>query len=224
MCLGILKATVWGYEQIEEVVVKSVSEKMRDVPKERIQTPPLNIAGPALMALRFVGNEKELQEMYANLLAAAMDTATAGNVLPIFADRIRLMSSDEAIIMAFFAKEPKWIYPVIDVWHMLKDGGYHVTVANYSHIGSMANCKHPSNAQVYLDSLCHLGLLEIPEKGRIKNKSEYHLLESDPVLQQTKDLIVQLGGTVDFNKKIVGMTNFGHIFCQTCIPQGNAKK
>ena len=224
MLLDPVKGTVWGWEQIKGFAIKRLSEKIRDVPEERLQTPPVNIAGPAFEALRFAGNEKELQEMYANLLAAAMDTATAGNVLPIFADRIRLMSSDEAIIMAFFAKKPALAYPVIDLQHMLKDGGYRDEVTNYSHIGKMAGCKHIYNTPMYLDNLCHLGLLQIPETQWLMEEKKYLPLESDPELQQQKNLITQLGGEIKFERRCAKMTTLGYKFCQTCIPQGNVKK
>ena len=222
--LSPVRGLVWGGEKIEEFVVKRVSEKMRDVPEERIQTPPVNIAGPVFLALRFAGDEKELQEMYVNLLAAAMDTATAGNVLPVFADRIRLMSSDEAIIMAFFAKISPESMPIVNLHHMLKDDGYHVIVKNFSHIGKTADCKHIANTQVYLDNLCHLGLLEIPATVRLGEDKLYLPLESDPELQWQKNLITQSRGKIHFWRGLIQMTNFGHKFCQTCIPQGNAKR
>src|SRR5438874_638088 len=71
-----LKGLVWGAEKFEEFLQTNVSRKLENVPPERIVTPPLHVAGPVLESLRYTGNEPALREMYANLLAASMDSQT----------------------------------------------------------------------------------------------------------------------------------------------------
>src|SRR6266571_2645882 len=101
--LAPVSALVWGYEQIKEFVSTKVAEKLKDVPPENIATPKPNVAGPALESLRYTGHEETLRDMYANLLAASMDTRTATCAHPAFVEIIRQLTPDEARLLRLFA-------------------------------------------------------------------------------------------------------------------------
>ena len=75
--LAPVSALVWGYDQIKEFVSTKVAERLKNVPPENLVTPKPNVAGPSLEALRYTGHETSLSDLYANLLATAMDTSTA---------------------------------------------------------------------------------------------------------------------------------------------------
>ncbi len=104
IALAPVSVLVWGYEQIRDFVNTKVAEKLKDVPPENIVTPKLNVAGPALEALRYTGHEETLRDMYANLLAASMDTRTATAAHPSFVEIIRQLTPDEARILRFLAE------------------------------------------------------------------------------------------------------------------------
>ena len=87
---------VWGIEKIEEFVYTKVAKKLEDTPVDEICSPDLAVAGPALESLRYTGHKESLSELYANLLASAMDLKTAKTAHPGFVEIIRNMSSDEA--------------------------------------------------------------------------------------------------------------------------------
>src|SRR5690554_2969816 len=76
IALAPIKALVWGYEKIEDFLSTRVSEKLKNIPEENITTPPPQVAGPAIEALKYSGHDKNLRELYANLLASAMDKET----------------------------------------------------------------------------------------------------------------------------------------------------
>ncbi|WP_396047091.1 Abi-alpha family protein [Aeromicrobium sp. UC242_57] len=59
-----------------------LTEKMKNVPDEEIQTPKPNVAMPALEALAYSVEEAELKEMYLNLLARASDKRTSSLAHP----------------------------------------------------------------------------------------------------------------------------------------------
>jgi len=86
--LGPLKLLVWGYDKIEEFLIKPLSEKLKNVPEENIKTPPTYLAGPAIEALRFSGHNEELRELYANLLATSMDKDSVDKAHPGYVDII----------------------------------------------------------------------------------------------------------------------------------------
>lgn len=74
--LAPVSGLVWGYDQIKDFIGTRVAEKLRSVPGDRLRTPEPNIAGPALESLRYTGHNEELRELYASLLATAMDAQT----------------------------------------------------------------------------------------------------------------------------------------------------
>src|SRR5207245_353571 len=101
--LAPVSALVWGYDQIKDFVSTKVAEKLRDVPPENIASPKPNVAGPALESLRYTGHEEALRDMYANLLAASMDTRTASGAHPAFVEIIRQLTPDEAKLVRLLA-------------------------------------------------------------------------------------------------------------------------
>jgi hypothetical protein len=107
LVLGPIAALVWGWEQIKDIVMPSVAYKLQKVATEQLQVPKLTVVGPAIEALKFTGHEPTLREMYVNLLATAIDSATAENAHPAFVHIIRCISPDEAIMLRFLATQPK---------------------------------------------------------------------------------------------------------------------
>ena len=94
-----IRGLVWGFEQIEDFIQSKVEKKLEDVPIEEICTPDPSVAGPAIESLRYVGHNESLSELYANLIASAMDSKTAKTAHPSFVDIIKNMSSDEALVL-----------------------------------------------------------------------------------------------------------------------------
>ena len=111
--LAPVRALVWGYEQIKDFVSTKVAEKLKDVPPENIATPKPNITGPALESLKYTGHEEMLRDMYANLLAASMDTRTASRAHPAVVEIIRQLTPDEARFLRLLAQERP--FPLVTV-------------------------------------------------------------------------------------------------------------
>src|SRR5690554_5891667 len=112
-----VRGLVWGVEKIEEFVQTKVSKKLADTPVENICTPDPAVAGPALESLRYTGHKESLSELYANLLASAMDKETARTAHPGFVEIIRNMSSDEARLLEYIINAG--VAPLVDIKRVL---------------------------------------------------------------------------------------------------------
>ncbi len=108
-----IKGFVWGAEQVEEWLATRVSTKLRNVQEEDIVTPDLSVAGPTIEALKFSGHKPELSEMFANLLAGAMNKKMASYAHPAFVEKIKMMSSFDAQLFATVAN--KTSAPTIEI-------------------------------------------------------------------------------------------------------------
>ena len=213
-----IKGVVWGIEKIEEFVNTKVSKKLEKIPVENICTPDPAVAGPALESLRYTGHKESLSELYANLLASAMDLNTAKNAHPGFVEIIRNMSSDEAKILGFILKNE--VAPVVDIKRvLLKEKGEIKTHELISTIGFDAGCEHKELTGSYLINLERLGLIEIPRGSYLTSSSVYDRILNDPPV---KEILAKLneGGEEfkgDFNKYYVKATIFGRQFGNACV-------
>jgi hypothetical protein len=221
IALAPVSALVWGYDQIKEFVSNKVSERLRNVPPEDIVTPKPNVAGPALESLRYTGHESSLSELYANLLAASMDKATASGAHPAFVEIIKQLTPDEARLVGLFVHP--MAFPLLNVrWefkHQTPDqtGGHDVLV-NFSLFGAQARLEFPQLMPTYIDNLCRLGLAEVPGMFEYTSKGIYEPLENAPVVLKVKAQIeANPEWSPTIQRKGMRVTELGKQFAAICV-------
>lgn len=223
IALAPVGALVWGYEKIGDFLSSKLTDKLKNIPAERIQTPNLLVAGPIIESLKFAANEETLRDLYANLLATSIDSATAKNAHPGFVQIIKNMSPDEAKIIKYLITSGD--QPLIDIkLNIQSKGGFRILHRNFSHIGNKVGCKFNNLIPNYLDNLCRLGLLEIPSGQYIIAEGIYEELKEDPQIILIKQQIEAEakvnpadGLTVIFDKKKINLTDLGKQFCFACV-------
>jgi hypothetical protein len=223
VALAPISLVVWGYDQISDFLENKVSEKLENVPEERISTPPPHVAGPAVEALKFTGHDETLQDMFANLIANSIDSKTVLEAHPSFVDIIKNLSPDEGIILKLFASAQN--FPLINVKLVInKDRSFNILQRNVSTIGKLSNCKHPQLVSNYLDNLCRLGILEIPSGQRLVGPNVYDQISSDPSIVHLKK---QFEGNqthkIDLEQKLIQTTGIGRQFINACVVDKRVK-
>ena len=221
VALAPVSALVWGYEQVKDFVSTKVAERLKNVPPENLVTPKPNVAGPALEALRYTGHESSLSDLYANLLAAAMDSSTAQGAHPAFVEIIKQLTPDEAKLVGLFLYD--MALPLINVrWEYKpnpegRTGGKTILV-HYSHLGRIAGCEYPQMTPTYIDNLCRLGLAAIPTYGEYTTKGVYDALENDPHVKATIASIEANPETKPvLEKKTLQVSELGRQFARICV-------
>jgi len=223
IALAPVSALVWGYEKIGDFLSSKLTDKLKNVPAERIQTPSLLVAGPIVESLKFAANEETLRDLYANLLATSIDSATAQNAHPGFVQIIKNMSPDEAKIIKYLITSGD--QPLIDIKiNVQSKGGFRILRRNFSHIGKNVGCDFNNLIPNYLDNLCRLGLLEIPAGRYIIAEGIYEKLEEDQEITSIKQqILVEAnanpadGLSVGFDRKKIELTDLGKQFCFACV-------
>jgi hypothetical protein len=212
-----VEGLVWGVEKIREFVHSRVSDKLKDVPPDRIQTPDPHVAGPTLEALRYSGHHDELSEMFANLLATSMDRETAVNAHPSFVDIIKELTPDEAKILTVLARKDS--VPIVNIKLILTNGGgYFVTHRNVTTLGVDAGCQHPLLTSNYLGNLDRLGLIDIPFGVRIKDDKAYEVILENPQVKAIIEGKSHEGTTkCEAEKRKVEVTDYGKQFIRACV-------
>lgn len=92
-------------------------QRARDkVPEERQQEAAPSIAGPVMIALRFMEDDNILTEMYINLLARAIDKERSNEDHPAYVKIIEQLSPDEALFLAKFKDMAAFAGKTEDAW------------------------------------------------------------------------------------------------------------
>ena len=212
-----LKALVWSYEKLQNFIDTKISEKLQNTPITEIQTPKSNIVVPALQALSYSGDEPELQDLFANLIASSMDTNTANFAHPSFVEAIKQMTPDEAKLLRYFSIEK--ILPSITIRSesLDKKGG----VDRFRHVtlfGEKANCTNPQFTSVALDNFIRLGIIEIPYNYAYTDKTIYEELKKHPeVIEIEENINNEEKQKCKIVEETVNLTDFGRQFINICV-------
>lgn len=211
-----VEGLVWGVERIRDFVRERVAAKLNNVPPEDVQPPKPHIAVPAIEALRYTGEESDLADLYANLLATSMDKATAYRAHPGFVDMIKNMSPDEARIMRYLAFNGD--QAVINIKQIVNEQGhFRTTHRHVSLLGVKAQCAYPPLAANYLDNLVRLGLIEIPDRF-LTREEIYKEIEEHPQIKAITDSIAKIEGSkVEIEKQKIELTDLGKQFVRACV-------
>lgn len=223
-----IRALIWGYNKIKDYVIEEVSHRVAHVPPELIDKPSPVVAVPILNALRYTAQVPHLREMFANLLATAINKTTAPKAHPGYVEIIKQLTPDEAKIVALF--QGKYRFPVLSVYQTAKteiDGEKRtvstIVFRHFSMLPYDAGCAHPEYGPSYLDNLCRLGLGEIPQPafGGIATRTMKELYE--PLLGHTT--VVNAMNSIEetetvkrvIENRVFKITNFGQQFYDACV-------
>lgn len=165
ICLAPLSATIWGYEKIGAYIESEVSKRLANVAPEKIVTPAANIAGPTMEALRFCGDEIKIRELFASLLAAAMNEDLKRSVHPAYVEVIKQISEDEAVILESCANLGKDHPVVVNVQYDVVQihTGHDEVADKFVEYCENMSLKNSESVKSYLDNLLRLRLLEIQQ-------------------------------------------------------------
>lgn len=198
--LAPVEATVWGYERIRDWLSIRVTTLLAERRAQKIGTPPLSVAGPLLVQMLFAAEEPDLREMYAKLLATAMDGATSAGAHPSFVTLIQQLTPDEARILrhlaAFKERFPSWSgdQESSDLESAMRQMCVDAQVAD------------PTRADIYVENLLRLRVL----RRFSGSESEYHAA--------TYDEHGDYGPHVSTsNFEIIELTSYGRALLEACV-------
>jgi hypothetical protein len=127
--------------------------------------PAAYVAGPLLLSAALAADQSELREMYAKLLASAINASTATDIHPSFVGIISQLTSDEAKLVAAFTSRS--IFPGIRLSISSNGIGEASNAANtarvidpwFSTITSPTKFAYPERLGSYVNNVVRLGLV-----------------------------------------------------------------
>lgn len=217
LALSPISGMIWGYESIKNFVSSNVSGKLQNVPPKNIQTPNPSVAGPALEALKYSGHEETLREMYANLLASALDIHTKNDAHPAFVEIIKQLTPEEALLLMFLSEQEN--YP--DVCSctssqtlrggIFRFGGSHIQSHKIINIFVSLCSEFEGNLDVKsaLDNYRRLQILDIESNTTQALSESIGVYSTDKLDKKIKIVITHIEQLL--------FTSFGMKFIQICV-------
>jgi hypothetical protein len=207
IAISPLAATVWGFEKIKDWLNATLTAKLSKKDPAQIQTPPLNIAGPILMNLPFTDEEPDLKEMYANLLATAMDKKHCSLAHPSFVFVLQQITSDEAKLLKYIDKNSKEMVYISQQFSDAKTGNLLSKSEHEQHeeLCRAAGVVHTDLARSYVDNLLRLRIFTQELRSEV-HQDEYYIdysLSAPEVEHKYVD--------------VVSMSQYGWNFIEACI-------
>lgn len=191
-------------------------EKTASIPIENLQVPPVMIAGPTLEALRYAYDEKELREMYENLLASAMDNRKNSEAHPAFVDAIKQMSPLDAQVVLKIAGYDQM--RCMSITFKIKNSSrvYSNGMPDYF-VEELCDLADPFLISTSIINLSRLGFINIID-GTIRD-ADYDIIKSHPYVQSRINLFESFGKELDiiYEKQAIKMNNYGKHFAKVCL-------
>lgn len=210
-----LRQYVLGYEHLQNLH-QDLAQKLKDSPDNRIQTPDPHIAVPVLQAITYTGHHTELREMYANLLATAMDSKSASTVHPAFVEIIRQITPDEARIIAVL-KQNEDIAMVDIISSNRANSSFNYIERNITLLPKIAKLTCSEAAPSYIDNLIRLGLLKGDDAVLDDKEAYFQLDRYAATVKDRYDAEYKAQNQILTKRRVAYFTVFGKQFCQACV-------
>lgn len=203
---------------------KLLAQKLEHVGEDKIVTPEAYVAIPAIQAISYSMDSKELRNLYANLLAKAMNSDTKDLVHPSFVEIIKQMSPIDALVLKEIAQSvcfplvnlsvSQYKSPNSSAIEKMQGAIHKYSYPNVTYI-SFANYE---SVLVSLDNLLRLKLIEerfsfinenIPQK--IQETSSYINYK-----KELKNLISGDNWEYEEHVHSLALSFLGRNFCEIC--------
>lgn len=194
---------------------KLLAQKLEHVGEDKIVTPDAYVAVPAIQAISYSMNSEELRNLYANLLAKAMNSDTKDMVHPAFVEIVKQMSPMDAKIFSIIMQSP--VQPLMSIVVETKNnGGYHLFSEYCSWIPNISL----NQCRVAFNNLSRLGLIEIPLTESYVNENVYDPVKQNPLfIEAEKECINSLheGEKINYIYQYIKISGISDLFYSICV-------
>lgn len=208
-------AVTWDWTRIQEYTVGAIQEILasRTVPPDRMTSPRLDIAIPAIEAMRYSGLKRE----FALLIAATMDSGLTDDAHPSFIEILKQLTLDEVRIISGFPDVGQ-VLPFANINYLDRSGRI-LSSLRYivpEHIARV--CERPKALGGYIDNLLRLNIISAPAHLAITDERFYRELLAQTFVG-TFEAGVPPGLKASVDRRVLALTDFGHMFRRCCIDE-----
>jgi len=199
---------------------KLLAQKLEHVGEDKIVTPEAYVAVPAIQSISYSMDSEELRNLYANLLAKAMNSDTKDMVHPSFVEIIKQLSPIDSLVFKTIMERD--VNPIIDLLYAKIDNPDFPLPSASSIIKTNItdlNVASVESIGVSIDNLIRQGLITIPNRESYANECFYNsIMSSSYYLEQKKTHPKTSDGFIFYpDKKMINKSNLGNAFYKICV-------
>lgn len=191
IALAPVRALAWSWEKAESWLEEAVTARLteRQVPESRVITPPPQLTAGVIRGVQAAGPEADpsLRDMFANLLATAMDEDHTANAHPAFAEILSQLTPYEAKMLQAMGEEIGAPL-ILKIQVRMVDGFIGVQqelLKEFDVLTEDRNLPYPDQMQSRVDNLVRLGLVKV----------EWETFDYEYTIPRTKDHEKDVEGT-----------------------------
>lgn len=198
---------IWANSKIQEFKNK-IENKLSNVASDDLIEPRMDIIAKSIDGLRYIPDEEELKEMFANLMVNSCNSRYSSEIHPRFVEIIKQLSTNDAILLKELSKNPSSVLPIADIITKTENGS-RTLFPDYYPSTVLESEKIPP----ILNNLETLGIVKIDYNNFLVNENLYN-----PILESAiyKKLATSFYD-VSITKGTLMLTAFGRNFVMVCI-------
>lgn len=198
---------------------KLLEKKLENVDPDKIVEPESYVAVPAIQAISYSMNSEELRNLYANLLAKAMNSDTKDMVHPSFVEIIKQLSPIDSLVFKIIME--RQANPIIDIVYTKQEPGHIFPSATRILLTNITDINIASSEiiSVSIDNLIKQSLVSINGDNSYTDIRIYDNILNSQFYQnqQQKYPDTPDGFKFTHKKKMLNKTNLGFAFYKICI-------
>lgn len=188
------------------------------IPPQKKVEPKIQIVAPALENAKYCVEEKELRELFKNLISSSLNKDTSELVHPSFADIIKQMSPLDAMVVNYFITSIVANIPLVNLKKLTtNETGFNYLYQNLTYFS------HPSytstDLTISIENLVRLNILSIPSDGHIITPKAYDWVKTNPEYLRIKSDLDASKYSIQIEEKALRTTSFGRTFISVCCPK-----
>lgn len=215
VAISPIAGMIWGYEKISTWLMGRLEQKLSDVPVENIIPPKALIVGPSIEAIKFLGEDEDLREMFAQLIASSLNKDEVKYVHPGFVEILKNLSCEDAKVLNFIYRKgycpeikilawgpdkPNVEIPIKYLFSILEDEIEDLSLGGHTSIVNLER----------------LGLIESAHLSKV-NRADYDKIRSSYVYASIINKGVEANQPYKTLENYYDLTSFGKDFCRVCI-------
>lgn len=205
--------------QVElEEFEKSCREKIKAIPEEKLVEPDVQTTAVALEESKYCIENKEVREMFANLISSTMNRDTADTTHPSFPQILKQLNTFDARLFLSL----KGIRNVaICEYRKLVDGKSYYILQSNIYIDNLYEDQTDeitiAKQALSITLLERLGLIKVDYDTSLFDKSHYKRFESTRLYRQYQSELAE-NEKIDITKGTMSLTDLGKQLLKVCCP------
>lgn len=192
-----------------------IENKYISISPDKLVEPKLEIIGPALEASKYYIENKELRNMFSNLIASSFNSDKTDFVHPSFTEFIKQLSPlDAKIFKELYLNEHT--YGVGEVRLNTGNSTYLTLYRTFFPL-ILFNSSNLLLVQASIDNLIRLGLINVNSNCKFTDDSIYNPIYEHEAFKGIQAHLLDDRNNVYLHKMLWNVTMLGNCFAKTCV-------